>query len=124
MFLLFLLLDLAYDLSRLAAVAQDGRQTFRGFFRALFALLRRPGKLLGMYLGFIFLVLAVVLLYQLLRGSFAAASALGIFFALLLQQLSMALRSYLQVSLLGGEVAAYRALGSSNWCRGPGPSGS
>ncbi len=119
-FFLFVLVDLAYDLSRLSAVAWDGRQTFRGYFRALMAVLRQPRKLLGMYLGFVGLIASTVLVYQLLRGSFAAASAFGIFFAFLLQQLSMWLRSYFQVSLLAGEVSGYRALGSSKWCRGHG----
>ncbi|MCB1034458.1 MAG: hypothetical protein KDD47_11560 [Acidobacteria bacterium] len=117
-FLLFVAFDLAHDLSRISAVAWNGRQTFRGYFRALWAVLKRPGSLVGTYVCFVLLLGLVILIYQQLRGSFAAASTAGILGAVLLQQGSMLVRAFLQLSLLGGEVAAFHGLEAPDSCRG------
>jgi hypothetical protein len=113
---IFTLTDLAYDLSRLSAADHDGRRVFRGYFRALGAVLRRPLKLIPFYLCFLVLLLLVVWLVWKVRGGVLPTSGGTILVILLIQQLGMVLRAFWQVSFWGAEVALYRDLGSPNWC--------
>ncbi len=117
----FIPLDLAYDLSRVSAVRHDGRQVFRGFFRALPEVWRRRRQLYPLYLGCLALLLALTLVFVGVRGLFSASTAVGIVAVALVQQAFSFGRSFLQVGLWGAEVAAFGAFGQPDWCRPEAP---
>jgi len=117
-FLIFAPLDMAYDLSRISAVAHDGRQTFRGYFRSLGWVLRRPIRLLPFYLPMTLLLLGAVALQFGLRSPWSPVTLGGIALLMLLRQSLMLVRCYFQLSFWGAEAACYEDLGAPDWCRG------
>ena len=118
---LFALLDLAYDLSRLSAADHDSRRTLRGYYRALWAVVRRPFKLIPFYLLLLVLLAVVLWLVYTLRGGVVITSAGTLLAVFVLQQLGMLVRAFWQVSFWGAELALYRDLGSPDWCGVPQP---
>lgn len=119
--LLFAPLDLAYDLSRIAAVRHGGRQTFRGYYRALGWVLKRPVRLVPFYVAFTLLIFAGAGLAFFLRSPWAPVTVAGILALVLLRQLFVLLRSYLSLSFWAAEAASYEALEEPDFCRGSRP---
>jgi len=109
-------LDLASDLSRIAAARNDQGSMVRGFFRALGTVLRRPGRFVPMYLVFLTLPLLVHFIYYQLRSPWSAATVSLILVSIFLQQVVILLRAFFKLGLWGAEVAAYRGLGEPEFC--------
>jgi len=109
-------LDLAGDLSRIAAARHDQHSMVRGFFRAWLAVLRRPGPFVPLYLVFLLLPLLLHAVYTLLRSPWTPATTAGILAVVLAQQAVMVTRSYLKLGFWGAEVSAYRGLDEPEWC--------
>ncbi len=116
-FMIWAPLDLAADLSRIAAARHDQRSMIRGIFRALGAVLRRPGLLIPMYLVFLALPVLVQFIYYQLRSPWTATSLALILVSLMLQQTVMLLRAFFKLGMWGAEVAAYRELDEPEFCR-------
>ncbi len=114
--MLWVPLDLASDLSRIAAARHDQSSMVRGFFRALGSVLRRPGPFVPMYLVFLTLPLLVHFVYYQLRSPWSAATVGLILVSIFLQQTVMLLRAFFKLGLWGAEVAAYRGLGEPEFC--------
>ena len=114
--LLLAIFDPAYDLARIAAAQHGDRKTLRGYLRAIWLVLRRPGIFLPLYVSFALLIAALHLGYTAARSPWTPATALAIVAVLLAQQLVMLLRATLQVGFWGAEVAAFRTLGAPRLC--------
>ncbi len=112
--LLWVPLDLAYDLSRIGAVAHDGRRMLRGFLKALGHSLKRP-RLWALYGCFLLLAVSVWLLFALLRSPLTPASAASLLLLLILQQGLLLSRSFLKVAFWAAEIGYYRAAGQPAW---------
>lgn len=115
-FLVYVPLDLAYDLSRVAAAAHGDRRTFVGFFRALGHALRHPLRLAPLWLFFTLLSAALAIGYVLARAAVAPANAGHVALLLLAQQVVFWLLAFLRVGLWGAEIAYYQAVGEPRWC--------
>jgi len=116
-FILWAPLDLAADLSRIAATRHDQRSMVRGFFRALIAVVRRPGVFVPMYLVFLLLPLLLYLVYYQLRSPWTPASAGAILALLVAQQVTVLLRAFFKLGFWGAEIAAFRGLDEPEFCR-------
>ena len=110
-------LDLASDLSRIAASRHDDRSMVRGFFRAWTSVVKRPRTFVPLYLVFLLLPLAVHVIYSLLRSPFTPATMSAVLILVMAQQLVMIIRAYLKLGFWGAEVAAYRGLGEPRFCQ-------
>jgi len=115
--LLWAPLDLASDLSRIAAVRHDDRSMLRGYLRCVGAVLRRPGLFVPLYLAFVTLPLGLSLIYYGLRAPWTPSTAGAILVLLLGQQAVMLGRATLKLLFWGAEVAAFRDLGQPPWCK-------
>lgn len=115
-FLVYVPLDLAYDLSRVAAAAHGDRRTFVGFFRALGHALRHPLRLAPLWLFFTLLSAGLAVAYVLVRAAVAPAHAGHLALLLLAQQVVFLLLAFLKVGLWGAEIAYYQAVGEPRWC--------
>lgn len=109
--LLAAILAPAYDLARIAMARHGDVATLRGFLRALWLVLRRPGIWLPLYLSFVTLVAALHLGYYAGRRPWTPGSVPAIVALLVAQQLVMAVRAFLHVAFWGAEVAAFRLVG-------------
>jgi hypothetical protein len=116
-FILWAPLDLAADLSRIAATRFDHRSMVRGFFRALNAVVRRPGLFMPMYLIFLLLPLLLHLVYYQLRSPWTPASAAAILGLLVAQQATMLLRAFFKLGFWGAEISAFRGIDEPEFCR-------
>ena len=116
-FLLWAPLDLAADLSRIAAARHDQRSMVRGFFRALGTVLRRPGLFLPMYVVFLLLPALALFVYYLVRSPWSASTLVLILLSMALQQLVMIVRAYFKLGFWGAEIAAFRELDEPEFCR-------
>ena len=116
-FILWAPLDLAADLSRISAAHHDDRSMVRGFFRALGAVVRRPGLFVPMYLVFLLLPLLLHFVYYQLRSPWTPATAGAILTLLAAQQSVMLIRAFFKLGFWGAEVAAYRGLHEPEFCR-------
>ncbi len=110
-------LDLASDLSRIAASRHDDRSMVRGFFRAWGSVIRRPGTFVPLYLAFLLLPLVVHAIYSVLRSPFTPATMAAVLILVMAQQLVMVVRALLKLGFWGAEVAAYRGLDEPRFCR-------
>jgi len=115
--LLWAPLDLAADLSRIAAARHDQRSMTRGFFRALRAVLRRPFTFAPLALTFVLLPVLAHALYTALRGSWTPASTAAVLALMVAQQSLMIVRAAMKLGFWGAEVAAYRFLEEPELCR-------
>lgn len=115
-FLAYVPLDLAYDLSRVAAAAHGDRRTFAGFFRALGHALRHPLRLAPLWLFFGLLSAGLAVAYVLARAAVAPAHVGHVALLLLAQQVVFLLLAFLKVGLWGAEIAYYQAVGEPRWC--------
>ena len=115
-FLVYVTLDLAYDLSRVAAAAHGDRRTFVGFFRALGHALRHPLRLAPLWLFFSVLSAGLAVAYVLARAAVTPAHAGHLALLLLAQQVVFLLLAFLKVGLWGAEIAYYQAVGEPRWC--------
>lgn len=107
----------AYSLTRIAAAHHNGdRKTLRGYLRAIRQVARRPTIFLPLCAAYILMVVVLHLAYTAARSPFTAATSLGILAVLLAQQAVMLVRAFLQVSMWGAELAAYRLLGAPHLC--------
>lgn len=119
--LVYAVLDVAYDLSRIAAAAHGDGRMLVGFFRALGFTLRRPGVVLPLYGLFTLPMLALPVGYLALRQGWWITDGLTMAGLLLFQQALFMLQAFLQVGLWGAEVAYFQGLGEPRWCGRPGP---
>jgi hypothetical protein len=115
-FLIYVPLDLAYDLSRIAAAAHGDRRTFLGFNRALGHALRHPLRLAPLWLFFSLLSAALAIGYVLARAAVAPAHGAHVLLLLLAQQVVFWLLAFLRVGAWGAEIAYYQAVGEPRWC--------
>jgi hypothetical protein len=114
--LLYVPLDLAYDLSRVSAAAHGDRRTFVGFFRALGHALRHPLRLAPLWLFFTLLSAGLAVAYVVARAAVTPANVGHVALVLLAQQLVFLLLAFLKVGLWGAEIAYYQAIGEPRWC--------
>lgn len=112
---LFIPLDLAYDLSRISAVAHDGRRMFGGFRKALGTTVRSP-RFWIFYLGVILAVVAVMAIYGWATSLGSPSGGVTIFLMFCFQQIVLWVRSHLKLGLWAGEIGMFRALGGPDWC--------
>lgn len=110
--------DLAYDLSRVAAVRYNHTSMLRGFFRALVFVLKRPGTFVPLYFVFLALPLAVVGLYSAFRQPWTPGSVTAIVFLALIHQIVMVIRAFLKIGFWATEVEVFRKLDEPDFCRG------
>jgi hypothetical protein len=115
-FLLFVPLDLGYDLSRIAAAAHDDRRTFVGFFRALGHALRHLLLLAPVWLLFSLAALGLHLAYVTGRAFVQPSSLAAMALVVVAQQAVFLAAAFLRVALWGGEIAYYQAAGEPRWC--------
>jgi hypothetical protein len=116
-FILWAPLDLAADLSRISAARHDDRSMVRGFFRALGAVVRRPGLFIPMYLVFLLLPLLLHFVYYQLRSPWTPATVGAILALLAAQQTVMLIRAFFKIGFWGAEIAVYRGLDQPKFCR-------
>jgi hypothetical protein len=112
----FAALDLAYDLSRVAAAAHGDRRTLRGFVAALGHALGHPLRLVPLWGSFAAAALLLHAAYLALYGSLSPVSpgeAAGLF--AVQQALFLALAA-LRVAFWGAEIGYYQAVGEPRWC--------
>lgn len=110
--------DLAYDLSRVAAVRHNHPSMFRGFFRALVVVLKNPGTFVPLYLVFLALPIGVVALYSAFRQPWTPASGSAVVLLALIHQILMAVRAFFKIGFWATEVEVFRDLGEPPFCRG------
>jgi len=110
--------DLAYDLSRIAAVHHDHTSMFRGFFRALIIVLKKPGTFVPLYLVFLALPLLLLGLYSAFRQPWTPGSAFAIVLLALIHQIVMAIRAFFKISFWASEVEVFRDLEEPELCHG------
>lgn len=113
---LFVPLDLAYDLSRIAAAGHGDRRTLVGFVRAFGHALRHPLRLAPLWLFFNVLAVALVVGYVLARAAVTPSNGLHLALLLAAQQLVFLLLAFLKVGRWGAEIAYYQAIGEPRWC--------
>ncbi len=116
-FILWAPLDLAADLSRISAARHDDRSMVRGFFRALGAVVRRPGLFIPMYLVFLLLPLLLHFVYYQLRSPWTPATVGAILALLAAQQTVMLIRAFFKIGFWGAEITVYRGLDQPKFCR-------
>ncbi len=116
-FILWAPLDLAADLSRISAVWHDDRSMVRGLFRAWWAVIRRPGLFVPLFLVFLLLPLSVNVVYYALRSPWTVSTAAGIATLFVAQQAVMAIRAFFKLGFWGAEVTAFREIEEPRWCR-------
>jgi len=116
-FILWAPLDLAADLSRISAARWDQRSMFRGFFRALGVIVRRPGLFVPIYLVFLLLPLVLHLVFYALRSPWTPATAAAILAVFVAQQSMMLLRAFFKLGFWGAEISAFRGLGEPEFCK-------
>lgn len=110
-------LDLAADLSRIAAAHHDDRSMLRGFFRALMAVLKKPGVFVPLYFVFLLMPLTVHLVYSVLRMPWTPSTLMAIIVLVVAQQLVMLMRAFYKLGIWGAEVATFRGLDEPRLCR-------
>ncbi len=110
-------LDLAADLSRISAARHDERSMVRGFFRAWWAVIRKPGLFVPLYLVFLLLPLALHAVYTALRAPWTPSTAITIAALMIAQQIVMVGRACFKLGFWGAEVAAFHECGEPRWCR-------
>ncbi len=119
---IFLLLwapaDLAYDLSRVAAVRHNHKSMVRGFFRALNLVLRRPGIFMPLYLVFLLLPLLIVGIYSAFRQPWTPGTVFAIVALALIHQMVMAARAFIKIAFWAAEVEVFRDFDEPEFCRG------
>ena len=114
--LVYMPLDLGYDLSRIAAAAHDDGRTFVGYWKALGHVLRHPLLLAPSWLVFSLLVIGVHLAYVTGRAFVQPGNLGEVALVFLVQQLVFLVAAFLRVGLWGGEIAYYQAVGEPRWC--------
>jgi hypothetical protein len=110
-------LDLAADLSRIAAAHHDHRSMVRGFLRAFKEVVRRPGLFIPIYLVFLLLPLVLHGVYYLLRSPWTPATAVAILILMFTQQAVILIRAFFKLGFWGTEIAAFRHLDEAEFCR-------
>lgn len=114
--LAFVPLDLAYDLSRLAAAGHGDRRTLFGFVRALGHALRHPLRLLPLWLFSTLLPLGLIAAYLAARAAVTPRNVVHVALLVLAQQLVFFLVAFFTVARWGAEIAYYQAIGEPRWC--------
>jgi hypothetical protein len=119
---LFAWIDLAYDLSRIAAVHHAHRSMGRGFLRAAVWVLQRPLRMFFLHLAFVLSLLVVQAFYLAVRIPWTPNCVWTISAMILLHQVVLFLRAGLQVAFWAALVEAYRRSGAPSLARPrPGP---
>jgi len=113
--LLYMPLDLAYDLSRIAAAAHGDGRMLVGFLRALGHSFRRGLVLFPLWLLFTLAILAVHLGWIAARAELAPGSLGEVALVLAAQQLVFLLAAFLRVALWSAEVAYVQGAGDPRW---------
>ena len=110
--------DLAYDLSRIAAVRHNQRNMFRGFVSALAFVLRKPGTFVPLYLLFVGLPLLLLGIYSAFRQPWTPGTAFAVVLLALIHQIVMVTRAFFKISFWAAEVEVYGQFGAQAFCRG------
>ena len=113
--LLYMPLDLAYDLSRIAAASHGDGRMLVGFLRALGHAFRRAHVLFPLWLVFTLAILALHLGWIAARAELAPTSLGEVALVLAAQQLVFLLAAFLRVALWSAEVAYVQGAGDPRW---------
>ena len=114
--LIYMFLDLGYDLSRIAAATHDEGRTLFGYVKAFFHALRHPLILAPFWLLLSLLVVGLHLAYVAGRAAVQPENLLHVALVLLVQQVVFLVAAFLRVALWSGEIAYYQAAGEPRWC--------
>ncbi len=114
--LVFAPLELAHDLSRVAAAAHGEGRTLVGFVRALGHALRHPLRLAPLWIVFALPLAALGVAYLAGRAAWGPSGAGGVALLIAAQQLVFLVVAFLRVGFWGAEIAYYQALGEPHWC--------
>lgn len=109
--LLLHLVRMVFDYAKIATVVDQRRSVLGSLRAAGRTVLRHPVKTCGVYLGFGVFAVLLLALYVLLAPGAGPASLPGILLAFLFGQLYLALRLFLRLGLLGGQLSLYRGSG-------------
>lgn len=115
-FLLYAVVDLAYDLSRIASATHRDQRMGRGFRKALRAVLHRPKAVLYAYLPLALALILLPPLFVLLRGQWLVNGAFEVVLLLVIQQAMFLLQAYFKTALWGAEIVTFRAWDAPRWC--------
>lgn len=113
--LLYMPLDLAYDLSRIAAAAHGDGRMFVGFVRALGHAFRRGLVLFPLWLLFTLTIVALHLGWIAARAELAPRNAGEVVLVLAAQQAVFLLAAFLRVGLWSAEVGYVQGAGDPRW---------
>lgn len=112
----FVALDLAHDLSRLAAAGHGDRRTLFGFVRALGHAFRHPLRLLPLWIFSTALPLGLTAAYLATRAAVTPRNLGHVALLVGAQQLVFLLVAFFTVARWGAEIAYYQAIGEPRWC--------
>lgn len=109
-------LDLGYDLSRIAAAAHGDGRTLVGLVKGIGHALRHPLLLLPLWWVFSLVVVALHLGLTALRNGWQPTTLGEAAGLIAVQQAVFLLAAFFRVGLWGAEVAYYQAIGEPRWC--------
>lgn len=122
-FLLYCVLRLAYDFSRVSAAAHGEGRMLVGFFKALGFVFRHLMVVLPLFLLFTVLMVALHLGLVAIRARWAVDTPGDVLGWLLAQQAVFFAIAFLRTALWGAEVTYFQGIGEPRWCgrRRPAP---
>lgn len=115
-FLLYMLVDLAYDFSRISAASHGQGRMLVGFFKALGFVFRHLLVLVPLYLLFTLLVVGLQLGTVVVRSGWAVDTPGDVLGWLLAQQAVFFAVTFLRTALWGAEVTYFQGIGEPQWC--------
>ena len=113
--LLYMPLDLAYDLSRISAAAHGDGRMLVGFLRALGHAVRRAHVLFPLWLLFTLAILALHLGWIAARAELAPGNLGEVVLVTAAQQLVFLFAAFLRLALWSAEVAYVQGAGDPRW---------
>lgn len=115
-FLLYMLVDLAYDFSRISAAAHGQGRMFVGFFKALGFVFHHLLVLVPLYLLFSVLVAGLQIATVALRSGWTVDTPGEVLGWLLAQQAVFFVVALFRTALWGAEVTYFQGIGEPRWC--------
>lgn len=115
-FLLYMLVDLAYDFSRISAAAHGQGRMFVGFFKTLGFVFRHLLVLVPLYVLFTLLVAGLQLGTVALRSGWSVDTPGEVLGWLLAQQAVFFVVAFLRTALWGAEITYFQGIGEPRWC--------
>jgi len=115
-FLLFALLDLAYDFSRISAAAHGEGRMFVGFFKAQRFVFRHLPVLLPLYVLFALVLVGLQIAAVLGRPEWKVDTPGEVLGWVLVQQAVFFVVAFLRTAFWGAEVVYFQGLGEPHWC--------